>query len=270
MAKLLLVLILSFTFFSIHSCGNPTVEELAGGVVGGTTPIGSKPPADDDDDDDGGTPGAKRIIVEVNGYAISKNDLKNLKLPYKKKTVKPVPMGTAVKSKDCPSKHKQHCSKNRQVLVAFDLDDVTKHLDDYYISDIQLGGDFYSIGKNYRTELICLLHKKACSGRGIVKLPGWGLPWIVKMAWWEKGFWKEGYEKVVKTQNFHHLLESSWNEDEGLYMMEGANLKFNRLFGYNHDDLTSMTRNQNRFVMTVTDDTFLQNAKLTFKLVEDL
>ena len=224
----------------------------------------------DDDDDDGGQPGAKRIIVEVTGYGIGKSELAGLKLPYKKKTVKVVPMGTATKAKDCPKKHKQHCSQDRQVLVAFDLGEVTKHLDDYFISDIQVKGDFYSIGKNYRTEMICLLHKKACSGRGIIKFPGWGLPWVAKMVWWEKKFWKEGYEKVVKTQNFHHLLDASWNEDEGLYMMENAVLKMNRLFGYNHDDLTSMTKGQTRFVLVVTDDTYLQNAKLTFKLVEDL
>lgn len=270
MTKLFLVLFLFLSSVSLLSCGNPTVEELAGaaGGVGGSTPVEPDPPPGDDDD--GGTPGAKRIIVEVNGYGIGKKELKNLKLPYKKKTVKPVPMGTTVKSKDCPSKHKHHCSKNRQVLVAFDLAEVTKHLEDYYVSDIQIGGDFYSIGKNFRTELICLLHKKTCSGRGIIKLPGWGLPWIVKMAWWEKSFWKEGYENVVKTQNFHHLLKASWNEDEKLFMMEGARLKFNRLFGYNRDDLTSITKNQNRFVIAVTDDTYLQNAKLTFKLVEDL
>lgn len=268
-----------FTFlllmFSQLSCGNPTVEDFGtggnGGEVGGAPPQQPGPP-DDDDDNPGppDPPDARKIIVEVDGYGIRKGDLNGLKLPYKKKTVKVVPMGKTNKSKDCPKKHRHHCVKNRQVLVAFDLAEVTQHLDKFYVSDIQLMGDFYSIGKNYRTELICLLHKKACSGRGIVKLPGWGLPWIVKMAWWEKKFWKAGYENVVKTQNFHHILEESFNKDEGLYMLEGANLKFNRLFGYNKDDMTSMTKGQTRFVLAITDDTYVQNMKLRFKLVEDL
>lgn len=256
---------------TLLGCGNPTVEELAqSSGVGGNTPITPKPPGGGDGggggDDD--TPEPPRLIIEVNGYAIEKDELGELKLPYKKGIVKPVPMGTTVKAKECPKNHKHHCVKNRQVLAAFDLGDVSKHLDDYDISDIQLRGDFYSIGKNYRTELLCLLHKKACSGRAIVKIPGWGMPWIVKMAWWKKSFWKAGRKSVVKTKNFYNELEASWNEDEGLYMLEGASLKFNRLFKYNKDDLTSMTKGQKRFVIVVTDDTYFQNVKLIFKLVE--
>ena len=219
MNKAYLIFTLVFAALLLYSCGNPTIEELAGppGGIDRTLPI---EPPDDDDDDDGGTPGAKRIVVEVTGYGITKKELKGLKLPYKKKTVKVAPMGKTSKSKNCPKKHKQHCVENRQVLVAFDLAEVTKHLSGYYISDIQLAGQFYSVGKNHRTELLCLLHKKVCSGRGIIKFPGWGMPWIAKMLWWEKKFWNDDYNGVVKTQNFHDLIEASWNEDEGLYMME--------------------------------------------------
>lgn len=254
----------ALTFFCLlilaASCGNPHVT----GVIGtkkteGNTPIETSP------DNPTPTPPPEslpqKITIEVPASVISNEEAKKMNQVYKK-IVKNNELGNPVKSRSCPDGHDHHCIKNRQVVFQFDLTQTTFPDSHYALKDAELIADYYSIGKNFRTELICLLNSNICSGKGIIRIPKIGLEYLVKMLWWDRTFWAKGYSKTVPTTLFMDALDEGWDENAKMYIRENQLLSLRELFKWSDLNLQELLANNKKWNFSVTDDTFIDRAQL--------
>lgn len=245
-------------------CGNPSLTDDPSNGVPDNGTIPQEP--DPSDPDDPLPP--NEISLTIDAEKLVSGDLSGLTLPYKKKTVKTADYLQPRKTRSCPKKHKTHCTKNRQVLFKFQLDSLPYLLTDYRVKRVFLMGDYYSLGKNFKTELICLLNAGRCSGRGIIKFPVIGLPFLIKMLWWDAGFWVDGYDKVVKTKHFHDKLNSHWRKKDKMYIMKDSFMRFRDMFSWTNGYLNQIFKDNDKLVFAVTDDTFVENMKLKVILQE--
>ncbi|MDC1175588.1 hypothetical protein OAT67_09325, partial [Bacteriovoracaceae bacterium] len=201
--------------------------------------------------------------------AIGGEDLDGLRTPYKKGIVKHLSLGESRKGKWCAKNFKNRCVKNRQVHFAFDLDEVPYLLDGQYrVVKSEIQASYYSIGKNYKTEMLCFLNINRCSGRSIIKIPRLGLSFLIKMLWWDKKFWENGYDAVVSNDWFHSQMMNTWSDEEELYLMENSSLAMSSLFNLHSDELTDIFKSERSLVFTVTDDTFVEDPKIKLTLEE--
>lgn len=256
--------------FFITSCKNPSVVEQANpGSVSGKDPIGDNPTPDPTPTPP--PPRPQRIVIELEGRRTNSDDLDGLRIPYKKGLVKTISLGDNRKGKWCADNYKDQCVKNRQVQFSFDLDEIPYLLDGQYrVVKSEVQGSFYSIGKNYKTELICLLNIKKCSGRSIIRIPKLGLSFLIKMLWWDKKFWKEGHDSVVANDWFHTQMMGTWNDDEKLFLMEDWSFRMSSLFNLHNDELNEVFKSERPLVFTVTDDTYVESPKIKLTLEEVL
>lgn len=247
-------------------CGNPhIVEEDASNndVVDGNKPVTPRPPNTPRPPDQ-----REKVVLVFDARQAEDDDLSGLKIPYKTKIVKTIEYGDYKKTKSCPKKYRKKCVKNRQVLFSFDVEEARYLLEDgFSVASVELGGNFYSIGKNYRTELLCLLNTNRCSGRSIIKLPVLGLSFLVKMLWWEKKFWEAGHDTVVRNDGFHQFLLRGWNESEGLFLIENQFINLEEYLHLDPDRAANLLRSSSSVSFAITDDTNIENAKLKIELI---
>lgn len=255
---LLLALLLSF------SCGNPHItEELPGGSLSGNRPVEPEPQDPNWPPTNPEEP-PEKVLIEVDARAMSESEIKEQSLVYKN-MLKSISLGESVKYKKCPDGHEHHCIKDRQVVFQFDLSNIALPNNNYRIKDAILVADYYSIGKNFRTELLCLLNTKTCSGRGIIKIPRLGLSFLVKMLWWNKTFWTRSYEETVVTTKFHDDLEKGWIEDENIFILEDHSLSLQTLFNWPNDNLNHLIKTHKKWNFSVTDDTYIDRPKMQLR-----
>lgn len=247
--------------FIVFGCGKG--DDGLDSVPPITSGDGDVRPPPDDDDSGPPPPNSRRWTETLNAVNADKDILKGLKLPYQHKIVKKIALGESRKTKKCPDAFKKKCVKNRQVSFNFNLKELSSFDPfDTKVVDINLTGTFYSIGKNHRTELLCILQIKRCSGRSIIKLPGIGLGFLVKMIWWDKEFWADGYEKVIRSTLFHDELNNSYNEEAGLYIMEKKTFSLKDLLAYRAGLLHQVIIENDNLTFTVADDTFAEQLSL--------
>lgn len=252
----------------VVSCGNPHVVEdpKRDDIVNGNDPINPGP-----NDPPKPPPRPQKVVINLDARPVEGDDLSGLKIPYKKWLVKTINLGENRKGKWCAKNFKNECVKNRQVQFSFDLDEVPYLLDgDYRVVKANLKGSFYSIGKNYKTELLCLLNINRCSGRSIIRIPKFGMSFLVKMLWWDKKFWKDGHDKVVINDWFHTQMMSTWDDEEKLYLMEDWSLPLSSLFGMRSEHLTELFQSERPLTFTVTDDTYVKDLSIELVLEEVL
>ncbi|GAB4419184.1 MAG: hypothetical protein OHK0056_29140 [Bacteriovoracaceae bacterium] len=258
-----LITILIFLCF-LSACGNPHItEDLPGDSLSGTTPVEPIPQTPNWPPPNPEEP-PQHVLVEVTGQSAIDSDINQLNLVYSK-VLKPIGLGETVKSKQCPKGHEHHCIKDRQVVFQFDLNSAQMPGNNYRIKEAILVGDFYSIGKNFRTELLCLLNTKTCSGRGIIKIPRLGLSFMVKMLWWNKKFWDRTYDETVVTTHFHDQLEKGFNQDEEIYILEDFSFSLDELFNWHKDNINHLYQNHKVWNFSITDDTFIDRPKLQLR-----
>jgi hypothetical protein len=243
------------------SCGNPHVT----GVIGTDKADGNTPIETDPDDPTPPPPPTdplpQKITIEIEASVISNHEISKLNLVYKK-IVKSNELGEPSESRFCPPGQDHHCIKNRQVAFQFDL--TGAKLPDYHyrLKDAEIIADYYSIGKNYRTELLCLLNSRVCSGKGIIRIPKIGFEYLVKMLWWNPSFWARGYSETVPTTLFMDALDQGWNEDAKMYIRENQVFSMKDLFKWSDVNLRELLDNEKIWNFSVTDDTFIDRAQL--------
>lgn len=248
----------------IVSCGNPHIsEEPANDNVTGTTPVEPDPQDPNWPPQDPQQP-PQKVLVEVNAQAVTADEAKQMNLVYKK-IVKTIELGNTVKSKSCPDGHDHHCVKDRQVVFQFDLTNVDLPDNKYKLEDAEILGDYYSIGKNYRTELLCLLNSNVCSGKGILKFPKIGLSFLVKMLWWNSAFWVNDYNQMVPTTLFQDTLDSGWNPNENIFIRENQLFSLKDLYNWPSENLQHLLDRHKKWNFVISDDTFVDRPLLRLR-----
>jgi len=261
-----LLLIFIFVFVS---CENPKVLIGDKDIKGTTGLDGDNSGGDSGGGDNGGgggniPPVPQLVYFETEARRIEKEDLRKLILPYKTSGFKTLKYGERIKkSRKCHKDYSKKCVVNKQVYFRFNLDKFKRtNYNDYAVRDIQLTGDFYSVGKNHRTELLCILNNLHCSGRGIIKFPKIGLGFLFKMLYWNQSFWGGEYDKVVRTPYFNSYLSAGSVDGGKIFIRKDAPISFKTAFNYNWRQLDNLLSLDN-INMVVTDDTFVdKNLKL--------
>jgi hypothetical protein len=248
----------------LAACENPSVVDVSGGGVERGDYDLKPPPVEVPTDP---VPEPRPLPPEtqtdmLKARNLTSSERKSNVTPYRTATVKTIDLGKAVKSKDCIDGFEDVCIKNRQVLFALDLGPFLDQLSGRDLFDIELEADYYSIGQNYRTELICLLNNRRCSGRAIIRFPRIGLPFLAKMMWWRPPFWDEGIDQVVVNEHFHFLLSEGYDENRGFYQRQNVRIPLADLLGMHLDELVDLAKSEGTLYFSVTDDTFILRPKL--------
>jgi len=266
MKKLMVLFTLSIL---VVACGNPHISEepTIGNSTSGNTPVEPVPQDPNWPPTDPNQP-PQYVLIEVPAHAVTSDEAKQMNLIYKK-IVKTIELGDTVKTKSCPKGHDHHCVKNRQVVFQFDLTKIDLPDNQYKIQDAELVADYYSIGKNYRTELLCLLNSNVCSGKGILKIPRIGLSFLVKMLWWNSAFWVNDYDQMVPTTLFQDTLDSGWDDNENIFIRENQAFSLKDLFAWPVENLGHLLDRHKKWNFSISDDTFVDRPilKLRFQRV---
>ncbi len=195
-------------------------------------------------------------IVEIPARVLMSQEMNLLHFPYTKLTMKILKLGQNRKHKKCEDDYEDQCVVNRQIGFAFDLD-IFKRENPHtlVVKDMQVVFDAYSIEKNKRSELLCSLDFRVCSGRGKPQNI------IVKTFWQDGTFWKKGYERTVLTPLFQTTIDDG-DTSEGLYIVKDAALSLIDLFKLRSDNFKEYAVLKKNLKFAVTDDTYVENVSL--------
>lgn len=164
--------------------------------------------------------------------------------------------------RNCDDAYQDQCTVNQQILWQFNTTEVnTVYPPELWdIGRVEMTASYYSIGNNGRTELICLLNEKVCSGKSITKIPRLGLPFL-KILWRNHKFWTGRDEDHVKNQLFHDLLLGG-QQGENLFIVRNHTIDFTRLFSMPPTQVQTLIRKNEGIHLSVTDDTFVEEPIL--------
>ncbi|MCF8060235.1 MAG: hypothetical protein K9K67_13120 [Bacteriovoracaceae bacterium] len=166
----------------------------------------------------------------------------------------------------CHPDYKDRCVVNRQVLFQFS----TTFINENYPSElwdilkINLTANFYSVGKNQRTELLCLLNNRVCSGKAISQVIGLKVPFL-KILWRNHKFWIGRDEDHVLNDKFHHELIAG-AVDETIYIRENLSMDLKEFLSLATTDMQTLVRKNEGIKFSVTDDTYVEDPILTIRL----
>lgn len=213
------------------------------------------------------TPPRETGFLTFETEQLSKDELKDLKAPYKNFWVKRWNVNETDDSKKCAENYKDRCVHNKQVVMQFDVSEINEKFPPqlWTIVYAKLNASYYSLHKNHRTELLCFLNASKCSGQVVEKIPGIGLGFIAKFFWWDKDFWKPGDENVLTNDFFHNLLKDNYNEDEKVYILKDSSLDVVNVFQIPQEQLQTLMRKENKVRFVVADDTYPENPQLQLK-----
>lgn len=166
----------------------------------------------------------------------------------------------------CPDEYNSQCVLNRQVLFQFITHDLNSNYPQelWDVTDIELKADYYSLGKKYRTELLCLLNNKLCTGKAMTKIAGLNIPFI-KILWRNPSFWTGRDEDHVVNDWFHgELLKGKVLDD--FFVRRDLILNLQRHLNMPTTSIQTLLRKNEGIQFTVTDDTYVENPILSIKL----
>lgn len=260
----LLCLMITTLGLSLTSCGkNPHVVDLPQGEIGNNDPI------QDPDPDPTPTPtptplppGVHRVKLAARDYDPANGTESAdaaVELPYTTKKVKTIGYGKTQRGIMCRLFGGDNCTRNRQVLFAFDIPELgtVKRL-----HDVRLRGNFVTYGLSFKTELLCLNNLKRCSGNGIKKIPVLGLSTHVKKKWWNQNYWAEGYEAVVLNNLFQESVNTSTAINKSTRLSGPRDFSLRALYDLNDQDILDLLQGDRTLWFTVADDTFVMTPEL--------
>lgn len=248
--------------FGLGACGkNPHIVDAITDEIGGNDPVnpGPTPTPDPDDPPPPPPPSAKVVTLGARDYDPASGETIQVPLPYKLKKVKYIGHGRSQSGIMCRLFGNDNCTRNRQVLFAFDLPalgEIKK------IHDVRLQANFITYGLSFDTELLCLNNLTTCSGNGIKKIPLLGLEKYVKKKWWDENYWAGGYEDVVRNDFFQRAIKSSQPVNALTRMTGNKDFSLRQLFDLGDQDLLNILRQEQTLWFTVTDDTFVMSPTL--------
>lgn len=264
--KLLVILITLFSLLSLTSCNSddPTIPTGPNSGVGGNDDLnpGPDPTPDPTPTPTPTPPPTEKVVIELQPSDLNKDDTT---LVYRK-MFKPVQLGEPRKHRHCDDDHKDTCVVNRQVLFQFSTTSLNETYEQelWDVTKVTLKANYYSIGKNHRTELLCLLNNRLCTGKAISKIAGLNIPFI-KLLWRNQKFWIGRDEDHVMNDVFHQELLSG-KVNDNLFIRKDLTFDIARTFILPATDLQTLVRKNEGIHFSVTDDTFVEDPVLTIHL----
>lgn len=259
------LIILSFALLLLASCNSddpiiPTGpnsdvggnDDLNPGPVPNPTPTPTPPPP----------PINETVNLELLPSDLNKDDTT---LVYRK-MFKTVQLGENRDHRHCDDDYKSTCIVNRQVLFQFNVEDINKNYPSelWDVTRVSLKANYYSVGKNERTELLCILNNRLCSGKAISKIAGLKIPFI-KILWRNGQFWIGRDEDHVMNDIFHKaLLDGEIHEK--LFIRKDLTLDLSRTFNMQPPALQTLVRKSEGVHFSVTDDTYVEDPVLSVSL----
>lgn|GEM_PF-2531483 len=163
----------------------------------------------------------------------------------------------------CHKDFKDKCVVNRQVLFQFSTTSINSSFPSelWDITKIELTANYYSVGKNQRTELLCLLNNRRCSGKAISNVIGLKVPFL-KILWRNNKFWIGRDEDHVINDKFHQALLDG-KLDEGIFVRQNLAIDLARFLSLPSTEIQTLVRKNEGIQFSVTDDTFVEEPILT-------
>lgn len=258
LSRLSLICLLA-ALMGLGACGkNPHVVDLPQGEVDGNDEIRDPDPTPTPTPAPPGPPGVQIVKLDARDYN-PEDGSENVIIPYTIKKVKYIGFGKTQRGIMCRLFGSDNCTRNRQVLFAFDMPQFGEIK---RLHDVRIQANFVTYGKSYETELLCLNNLKACSGNGIKKIPVLGLSNHVKKKWWNQEYWADGYDSVVKNNVFQESVNNSAEVNRNTRVSGQRDYSLRDLFGLNDQDLIDLLQGEATLWFTVTDDTFVMTPQL--------
>lgn len=260
----LLTLVPLLTFTSCSDESQLPIDPLA---IGGNDDLNPDPgPGDGDNPAPTPTPTPppqnQRVTITLEPSDLNKDDTNIVYRSY----IKAVGLNEPRKHRKCPDNFKNQCVVNRQILFQFNVDEINKDYPQelWDITFIELKADYYSLGEKYRTELLCVLNNKICSGKAITKIAGIDIP-FVKLLWRNPRFWRGRDENHVVSESFHaELLSGKVQKD--FFIRKNLTMSLSRTFNLADTELQTLVRKNEGIQMSVTDDTYVEFPTLKIGL----
>jgi hypothetical protein len=254
------LIVLLASLLGLSACGkNPHIVDQPPREVDGTDPIQDPDPEDPIDPPPPPPPGVHMVNLAARDYPVEELQAQALSLPYRVKKVKTITFGKSQRGLMCRFFGSDNCTRNRQVLFAFDLPKIT---DIKKLHDVRLQANFVTYGKSYDTELLCLNNIKACSGNGIQKIPVLGMSKYVKKKWWDADYWAGGYDDVVRNKHFQESVKSSTPVNDSTRVSGQRDFSIRELFNLTDQELIALIEGEKTLWFTLTDDTFIMSPTL--------
>ena len=259
--KLIIVALLSLSF--LYSCKStqPDEPDFSGGGRDDLQPAPDPEPTPIPDD----PPAPPRVETwSLEGDDISKEERKETPIPYRTWFVKTINLNQNVENKKCVSGYEDRCVVNRQLLFQFRTEEIQeKYPTEFWsLKSARLTGSYYSVGKNNRTELLCLLNANHCSGQGILK------NWFGKLIWWSSKFWTKKYDHIVKNKWFNEFLIEGYDATDKLYIRRDETVNLLDIFPVRLIDMERYVRKDKSVKFSITDDTYIEDPILHLEFIE--
>jgi hypothetical protein len=201
----------------------------------------------------------ENVVLTIEPSSLNKNDTT---LVYRK-MFNVVGLGEPRSGhRSCDSRYSEQCAVNQQILWQFSTEDINENYPQelWDVGKVEMTASYYSVGKNHRTELLCLLNNRFCSGKAISRLPRLGLPFL-KILWRNHNFWTGRDEDHVRNQLFHDILLAGQDGEE-FFRVSNHTLDFSRFFSMHANQVQTLVRKNDGIQMSVTDDTFVEDPIL--------
>ncbi len=205
----------------------------------------------------------EKLVLTIEPSSLNKGDTT---LVYRK-MFKVVGLGEPRSGhRNCDSRYPDHCSVNQQILWQFSTQELNENYPQelWDVGKVEMTASYYSVGKNHRTELLCLLNNQVCSGKAISRIPRLGLPFL-KILWRNHKFWTGRDEDHVKNQLFHETLLAGQDGEE-FYRVHNHTFDFSRVFSMPANQVQTLIRKNDGIHMSVTDDTYVEDPLLKIYL----
>lgn len=268
MKKLIFVTTL-LPLLTLLSCSNGSDVPVDPLAIGGNDDLNPDPgPGDGDNPGPNPTPtptpppGDQTVSITLEPSDLHKDDTTIVYRSY----IKAVGLNEPRKHRNCPDNFKNQCVVNRQILFQFNVEDLNETYPQelWDITSIELKGDYYSVGEKYRTELLCILNNKVCSGKAITKIAGLNIP-FVKLLWRNPRFWRSRDEDHVVSEAFHtELLNGKVQKD--FFVRKGLFMNLSRTFNLANTEIQTLVRKNESIHFGVTDDTYVEFPSLKINL----
>lgn len=256
--KLYVILILAVLFYSSCSQDDPVIPVDPNRSIGGNDDLQPGPGPDPTPTPEPTPAPPQTATVTLQPSSLSKGDTT---LVYRK-VFKVVGLNEPREHRNCHEQYSDKCTINQQILWQFDTSGINENYPSalWDIGKVEMTAGYYSVGKNHRTELLCLLNNKVCSGKAISKIPRLGLPFL-KILWRNHKFWTGRDGDHVKNKLFHDTLLSGQINEE-LYVVPNHTFDFSRVFSLPATAVQTLIRKNDGVHLSVTDDTFVEDPIL--------
>lgn len=263
------------------SCSNKSEEEFGIDSPKSATEDIQKPPSNPPSSDGpsiprdpgNGNDSPSQVVSykKIQMSDLTEEELESIEFPYHRKTGAKLKLaGMSEESKKCSDVHKNKCIDRKQVHFHFNLENLKLQYEPelWKVESISLEASYISHQENDKTELICFLNTKKCSGKIIYQANSRFTSKIAKLLWINKKFWEKDHTLNIVNQAFTEKLESSFIDQDKVYMAHNTVFNIESLFSIDKQSLDTVVRKSNHLSFVVSDDTFVEDPVLTIKFVK--